>query len=331
MRQGIAWAAVLLAGHLLPTRADEGRLPPNLIARSGWVRFHVVLGRIEVAHLNSSQTRSATETTPSGEISEKLLITSDTDVPSVRYECQGPEQVLTIAVIGGNHAEIQRRPVGDTPLPEIIFRQASDQPLSFEIHSAAGSRRHRAASLWHLLLAAEDDFTTHLAPILQSLQPSWRFDELAAQIHAELIRQAQENAFGTHRQVRQLLIELGASDFSRRREAERQLRRLGVTALPALQQLAQQPLALEQQARLARVRRELMVKEADTPERVAAWLVEDEAIWLTLLDHRDLEVRRSAMQHLAKRLPGQLAFDPSAAPNVRTQQVAQLKMRLQLR
>lgn len=331
MRQWTAWFGVLLLGHVFASDAAELPPTPNLVSRSGWVRLQLVLGRIEVAHLNSSQTRSTMEGEPGGECLEKLLISSDMEVPGVRYECVTHQYRLTTTIIGGDQVEIHRQPHANSQDAEVQFLQRPGQPLLLCVGSGSSQRRYRAASLWHLILAQGDDFATHLAPLLEAMQPSWRFDELAEQVQSELMRQAESSSFTTHRQVRKLIVELDDDSFSRRREVDQKLRQLGVTALPSLSRLDPSQLSREQRARVTRIRRDLTVKEADTPERVSAWLVEDETIWLTLLDHEELSMRRQATQHLAKWLLGPFPFDPAAEPGVRMQQVAELKRQLQLR
>ena len=107
-----------------------------------------------------------------------------------------------------------------------------------------------------------------------------------------------------------------------------ELRKIGLGLLPYLDRLEPLNLNREQRARMLKIRSDLSPKTPDSPERIAVWLVEDESIWLALLDHDALAVREFATTHLSKRFPKSLRFEPSAGASVRADQIARLKTRL---
>jgi len=79
------------------------------------------------------------------------------------------------------------------------------------------------------------------------------------------------------------------------------------------------------------VRIDLRGTEADSPERLALWLVEDEWIWVALLAHDELPIRTFAASHLAKRFTKPIDYDPDGTQHERTQQIARIRTRIERR
>ena len=67
---------------------------------------------------------------------------------------------------------------------------------------------------------------------------------------------------------------------------------------------------------------------ADSPERVALWLVDDEQIWVTLLSQPDAEKRHLAVLRLMEIRPEATNFDPYGDELYRQKQLAQLRLAL---
>ena len=152
-RRSAALALVLAAQQLAAVDAG-GQQKPSLIDRTGWVRFQLVLGRIEVANINSSQTRSATAGGPGDESYEKLLISADTEIPSLRYERHTAEGVLSVEVIDDNRLEINRKPSGNAVA--LQFRQIPGRDLVLTVGADATLQTYLAPSLWHMLFDAPE-------------------------------------------------------------------------------------------------------------------------------------------------------------------------------
>jgi hypothetical protein len=308
--------------------AEAAEMQASLFDRTGWVRFHLVLGRVEVANINSSQTRTKTTGEPAGESYEKLLISADTEVPSLRYERHTADGILSIEVINGKRVEIKRRSTDASTKAPLHFRQIPGSDLVLSVGPDAARNVYRAPSLWHMMLESPGVVRAELAPILEWMQPSWDFDGLIRRAQDDLIRQAQTNPFVTWRTGRRLIAKLDSKSFAERQNSAYQLRRIGVGLLPYLDQLDPLDLSREQEARLQRIRHQLSPKTPDSPERIATWLVEDERAWLAMLAHEELPIRQFAAEHLAKRARNSLDFDPTAEAAVRAEQVARLKKRL---
>lgn len=317
---------IMLFQHASPVRAEAPR-DISLLARLRWAQFRLVLGRIEVANIHSSQTRTATSGDEVLELIEKLSISGDTDIPSVRYERLTPDGLIAIAVIDGNRVEIDRIATSPEVVP-VSFRQYPGADIVLRIGDGAGSQTHRASTLWHLMVAAPAACELHLLPLLELMQPSWQVGEMLSRATDELIREAEMSDFDTRHAARSLIAKLKSSDFTTRQQAQEQLCELGLGVLPYLNQIADSDMTREQQRRLDQVRIKLRGKEADSPERIALWLVEDERIWLSLLSHDELPVRTLAASHLGKRFSQPIDYDPDGTPLERQQQVARIRTRL---
>jgi hypothetical protein len=331
MRRWIACLLLcLLVQHASAVRAESAR-NLSLIARSGWVRFHVVLGRIEVANIPSSQTRTATSGGEGDGQFEKLTISGDTDIPSVRYERVTPEGMVAITVIDGDRIEIDQTPTRSQQVVPVSLRQLPGADLMLIVGTAPDAQTYRAPTLWHLLIASPEVCRTHLLPLLKVMQPSWRFEETLAIATDELIREADANDFSMRRDARRLIAKLDSADFATREQTQQQLRQLGIGILPYLNRASDGALTREQQRRLELVRVELRGNEVDSPQRLARWLVEDEQIWLAMLAHDELPIRTFAANHLAKRFAKPIDYDPAGNSLDRSQQIARIRSRIERR
>lgn len=326
MRRRIACLLLcLLFQHASPVHAEAPRTA-SLFARLRWAQFQLVLGRIEVANIPSSQSRTAAS--EGVDLVEKLSISGDTDIPSVRYERLTPNELVTITVIDGDRVEIDRVSTSALAAVPVSFRQNPEADVILRIGEDAGAQTHRAPTLWHLMVASPEACELYLLPLLELMQPSWKFGEMLSRATDELIREAATSDFDTRHAARGLIAKLKSPDFATRQQAQIQLCQLGLGVLPYLNGVTDSDLTREQQRRLEQVRVELRGKEADSPERLALWLVEDERIWLSMLAHDDLPMRTFAASHLAKRFAKPMDYDPEGTPFERQQQVARIRTRI---
>lgn len=325
MRRRIACLLLcLLLQHASPVHA-EAPCTVSLFARLRWAQFQLVLGRIEVANIPSSQSRTAAS--EGVDLVEKLSISGDTDIPSVRYERLTPNELVTITVIDGDRVEIDRVATSALAAVPVRFRQNPEADVLLRIGEDADTQTHRAPTLWHLMVASPEACELHLLPLLELMQPSWKFGEMLSRTTDELIREAATSDFDTRHAARGLIAKLKSPDFTTRQQAQIQLRQLGLGVLPYLNHMTDSELTREQQRRLEQVCSELRGKEADSPERLALWLVEDERIWLSMLAHDELPIRTFAASHLAKRFAKPMDYDPEGTPLERQQQVARIRAR----
>lgn len=328
------WIAGVIIGLLIqqtPLVSAEPLEPFSLIARSQWVRFQLVLGHIEVANIHSSQTRSAKRGAIDIGLFEKLTITGDTEIPSVRYERITADENIQVVVINGKRFEITCERRTDQGVERTSFQQAASGDIVLRLGSGPQTQTLRSPSIWHLLISSPEAFEEHVSPLLEVMQPGWRFDEYVVRITDELMRQAQSNDFDSRHTARRLVAKLGSDDFATRKRAQQELRAKGLPILPYLRKLSGKGLTREQQRRVDQICEDIQGSVADSPERVSLWLVEDETIWLAMLGHDELPVRQIAASHLSKRFAKPIGFDPQGNPLERAQQIASLRTRLTLR
>jgi hypothetical protein len=300
--------------------------PVNLLSEQQWVRFDVVLGRVTATHLRGGQGPRLREA--DGEsCHERLAIDGDGAHPSVRYEQIGEQRIVRIQLLNRTDVEI----TVSTPteeLPVVHFRQQPAEPVSLAIGQGAQRHTFRASSIWHLLLAEPDVCRSHLLPLLALLRSDWQLEETATRIEQELFRFASRSPALNREQLQELVQQLNAHTFSERQAADRELRRLGVSILTYLREFDTAMLSEEQRMRIRGIEEYLSSAAADSASRVAIWLVNDKAIWLDLLAHREPAKREAAVSHLAGIHTGQIQFDPFAEQARRDEQIARLRLRL---
>lgn len=328
------WIACLLLclpfQHASPVRAESDR-NVSLLAQTGWARFQIVLGRIEVANIPSSQTRTVTSGGKGDDRFEKLTISGDTDIPSVRYERVTASEMVAITVIDGDRVEINLTPTRSQQVAPVDFLQRPGADVILRVGIEPDIQTYRAPTLWHLLISSPEVCEIHLLPLMKVMQPSWRFDDMLTLATDELVREASSSDFSMRHAARRLIVNLDSVDFAAREQAQQQLRQLGVGILPYLNQVSDSKLTREQLRRVEVVRAELRGHGADSPERLALWLVEDEWIWLAMLAHEELPIRSLAASHLAKRFAKPIDFNPAASPLERTEQIARIRTRIERR
>jgi hypothetical protein len=76
------------------------------------------------------------------------------------------------------------------------------------------------------------------------------------------------------------------------------------------------------------LRGDLLPTRADSPELVAAWLLDDKRVWLALLDREEIATRKLAQRQLEALCQRTILFDPQAEAGIRRQQLARLEARM---
>jgi hypothetical protein len=164
--------------------------------------------------------------------------------------------------------------------------------------------------------------------MLSELRPHWRLAEQAAEVEAALVAQAGADTHAERRQWQAWVTELASDSFASRQAADLALRQAGQSVLAFLRQQHPDELDPEQRRRIRGILADVCDGSPDSPERVAGWMLDDKAIWLTLLGRGGLEQRIAAAEHLSKLCRRSLPFDPSASPESRQAQLAVLREKL---
>ena len=306
--------------------AQQSPVPGGLLSRTAWCRLEIVAGRIQLVEPRLGHKAAVTAESPDGHAKEVLSFNAtDVDSASVRYEYLDEREQWSVDIEASGHVLIQRRPRNEGTAASVQYRQPRSGAVSVVVEHGNETRQLAAADLWRLMLADPELCNRHLHPVLESLRPDWRLAELGQQVEQTLLSQAAANGLLDRDHLDRLILQLGDREFHRRQAAERQLRELGQRAASHLNRVDPGNLNAEQRFRLLRIQQSLQVRDGDTPLRVAAWLIDDPATWVSLLDRDEQSRRIVAARHLETLLGRPLDFDALAAVPQRAQQLARLK------
>ncbi|MGE0758318.1 MAG: hypothetical protein AB7F89_18210 [Pirellulaceae bacterium] len=309
--------------------------PPTLFSSCQAMRLEIYLGRLAIAPHHGGALRIDSE--PGSVRQESLAGNNGCTEPWLRYEFAEGDESFSIHIVKFRHVTLRgemRR--GDTTYMW-EYEQPSEGPLRFTMSSGEERCEVQAPTFWHLLLGEGPMCRETLVPVLQRLRPTWRLWETAERVQAELLRHGQEPRDLQRSEVERLVGQLSASRFQERQVAAQQLEKSGPAVIPHLEALlaaarqGQRCWSGEQRERLERVLETLRPLVADSPERVAEWLVDDEQVWLALMKAPEPATRKMAARQLARLRPEATGFDPDGEESNRQEQLAQLRLQLDRR
>lgn len=322
-------ALTLVSTRILP--AQEAPAPGHLASQLNWARFEVVAGRLTVLQARQSRSKSQSAGDPMvGGVRESFAVNVNTGVPTVHYEFADEQQQLTVDFADGNHVSVHREVFGPSALVPVHFSQGPKGKLSLVIGENNSRQEFSADSFWHLMLTEPDVCRLHLVPILESLSPSWRLCDQALRVEDELVRLAETGVSVDRQRCEELVRQLASPSFQQRQAADRELHKMGQVVLSYLRQADPLRLDAEQRLRIRKIEQALTVRTADTPQRVAAWLLDDKAVWFAMLSNEDATKRLMATQQLSRVSQDSIIFDPLAAEAERRAQLKLLRSRLAL-
>lgn len=335
MRRRIALLVALLTGPATNVSVEgQDRLPTTLFSQCRAIRLEIVLGRVAVMPRHRGQLRGATHPDDPSPIRELLVVNNDSASPLVRYERVSPGESVLVEIVGQRQITIRRVAEDDQQGMSFEYVQPAQGDVRLVVLQGAQTRELATASLWHLLMTERELCAETLVAELELLRPDWQLVTLAERLEIALFHRAQSERPLARRELEQLVADLNAAQFQQRQRADGQLRDLGPSVLPYLENLTRQQelhgrrLTSEQRDRLQRMRLSLSTGTADTPERVAQWLVNDAQAWLALLKHQDPERRHLASLRLAALRPDAILFDAYGDETYRQEQLAQLQLQL---
>ena len=301
---------------------------PAITTRMHWIACSMLSGRI-VATSEVSVPRMLVQS--SGRRQQKresLSMEISGGVCQMQYDYVAADDRLQLVLSAGSQLLLNRTRPAERYL--LKFQQRTERPLVLTIEQGDSKQTWEADGFWQLYLAEPQLVREHLVPLLELLHPAWQLAATGAQIEEALFQT--EPIRPREPQVRQqwaeLVASLASSKFSQRENAERELHRAGQSVVPYLKGLDESQLDAEQVARIRAVIAALSVDYEDRVDRVAAWLADDERVWLTLLGRDDPARRRIAADRLAMLLGEPVEFDADAAPETRQSQLDNLRQRL---
>ena len=204
----------------------------------------------------------------------------------------------------------------DHPTRYFNLTQVPGQPISLSLPPYDKPHVVQAPTVWHLLIVHADDCRQQFLPMLESIRSGWRVGLTAQAAEDELVKMAAVSRKSDREHWEAWVHQLGDPLWTRREAADRNLREVGPAVLGYLNRLNLSPLDAEQKSRLRRIVRFLSTQTGeDTPEHVAAMLIEDPLVWLALLSRPEQSTRQAAVQQLTMLLSAPIAVDPKAEPD----------------
>ncbi len=306
--------------------AEPSPTPGGLLQRSHSMRFEIHSGHLRLSGLRPGQRATLTLQCPEGQAKESLVVShAGVDAASVTYAYHDAQQQWAVDIQRNGQVLIQHHTNQEDGRLQIEYRQPGLGSVALVVRDGASIRTLTAPDLWRLLLIDREFCGHHLVPMLETLRPGWRLDRFAQQIEQALLVRSATGRPLDRQMLDQLVQDLGHPEFRRRQTAEVRLRRFGHQAASYLGHVNTGNLSAEQRYRLRQIRRALHGPDQDTPERVAAWLIDDPSTWVALLDREDTERRRVAAAQLDKLLDRPLDFDALAEEPERAEQLARLR------
>ena len=332
MRQWIAccFVAALFTLDLSTATAQRPAARESLLARLHWTDFEVVMGRVQATSLRHGQSRTATSGSTQTGCHEVVAFHIVDGSPAFRYLRTETDQRLQIDVFDHNQVEIRCELLEHSPRTSLQLTQPASGPLALvEITGdETAATRVTGDDLWHLLVAADGKQTKQICALLSFLRTDWRLEERAASIELALFDLAGSSQLPNLQRGRELVSSLASRKYAQRQAADRQLRAMGLTVLAIIDHLEDIHLDAEQRNRLRSIRKSVVVRGDDTPLRAATWMVGNPRVWLTLLNHDNLEHRIAAKDHLQYLSAQTFAYDPLADPDIRDRQILAIAGRL---
>jgi hypothetical protein len=210
---------------------------------------------------------------------------------------------------------------------EVSLIQPLGGKLKVLVEQGGSLSQTSSASLWHLMLAEPELCSEHITPLLESLRPDWHIRQQGETIRSSLLACAGSDILAQRTRWRKWVADLSSTNFHKRQSADRELRAIGQPITAWLNRIDPNELDAEQRQRVRRICDELADPSRDTPERVVSWLVDDKAVWLSLIATGELEERIASAEHLSKLCRRTIPFDPYADQDQRRTEVVKLMAR----
>jgi len=321
----VVWAAVSSIGA--DARAQQVQVNPGLTQPLRYFSLEVVAGRIVAA--SPHRDRKLESQSTGKDRRERLSITLSGEATSISYELSVGDLRIGYEVVDGAEVTVSRRDKGVNDDAFLEFHQPKSGPVSLRAGEGERERVYRAGNLWRLLAAEPVLCREKLTPLLQLLKPDWRLDQIALDAERSLYESTKQLQAADLAEWRRLIDNLADPKFAIRQAADRRLRTFGRGAALFLMSIDRRGLDAEQLSRTRAIFRDLSGGDrADTPDRVALYLVRDPQVWLRLLETGEAADRRLAHEQLERLLSIRIAFDPEGDPPLRETQLAALRRQL---
>lgn len=293
--------AILLAlGLSCSPRAESlGEEIPGsqrLLAKTNWVTCDLSMGRLVVLAHRAKQDQPRIERTWPDGTEESFRVSLDRGQVSLHYSSCNTSETIHIHVARREQVDFDHTRVGTAQeTVRVRFIQEPDQPLRLTVQTDASTPiEYTGKSVWHLLLAHPEAGRTHLSILFQTLMPQRNLDAERDALQASLLAAGSDGPQVNRQAVADLVAQMADQEFRSRQRASRDLRSMGHAALAFLEDLELTTLDPEQRWRVRSLRESIVAKLTDSPDRLTAWLTNDESVWLAMLHDDDASCRAVA-------------------------------------
>ncbi|MEQ8790464.1 MAG: hypothetical protein RIC55_29480 [Pirellulaceae bacterium] len=298
----------------------------TLVARAGWARLEVLDGRLTAVPNVNHRNRSTTLNDPETGVSEMLSVVATEGRVTLHFQRSDARQQLTVDFVRGDTVSIHREPRGDSDVVPLHFTQGEGE-LSLVVGEGEERQFASASDLWRLLLFERALCKTHLVPVLESLRGDWALLDTADRVRMASVRAVEFDLPGRRRRCLELVAQLSSETFRERRAAYQELQTMGHAALACLSELDRHNLDAEQRRRLATLTGGSQPRRGDTPDMIAAHMIDDLAIWMLLLQDDQPRVRRVAVEQIERIQGVEIEFDVEGDAARRSEQLVKLRER----
>jgi hypothetical protein len=315
------WLGILFAG-LIPaiTLAETPKAEPSLFRKSG-IRFDICLGRLALGRGYPTGSRTWNLANEKAGTKETLS-TQNASPASLDYKWTTAAEQMHFQWFGSGNVELTR----DVGSVKTTYTQPKSGLVTLTIaHGEESPTVFKAAHLWHLWLIAPDACEGHLAPALAAIRPDWQIAESLRDALHEMDSVSDSDVAQRREEWTKHISELADSDFAIRQRADRALRRGGISAWSWLARTSLNQLDTEQSERVTGILADMRAQGDDTPQRLAAWMAEDQETWLVLMKDSSVDRRHLAKMQLERLLGRTVEFDPEANEATRNKQWAGIR------
>lgn len=298
--------------------AETPKVEPSLFRKSG-IRFDICLGRLMLGR--GYPTGSRTWNIDKAGAKEALS-TQNSSPASLEYKWATSAEQVQFQWFGSGNVELTRV-VGSV---KTTYTQPKSGWVTLKVaHGNEQPTVVQAAHLWHLWLIAPDACEGNLAPALATIRPDWEISHCLNNALREMDSISESDLDHRREEWAKQVSELADADFANRQRADRTLRRGGISAWSWLAQANLSQLDTEQAERVSGILTDMRAQGDDTPQRLAAWMAEDQETWLILMSDKSAARRELAKTQLERLLGRPLEFDPQGSESTRAKQWASIR------
>jgi hypothetical protein len=244
---------------------------------NAWVKFQWVGGRL---HLDAPRHKQGSQSSRCNDQTETLTVSASRGLPKVHYVCSSRDwqwmlsfddpvsmRIESLDRVSGNRA---------------IAIQSDREPITIEYQQDGQSLRIESPSWIHLYHSDRVLIEKHFVPLIDCVVPHHTLAALANQTELAMLSILSDTG-PLDLDVQSLVAQLKHPRRMKRREAERELLRLGTPTLSSLSELDSTRLNYHQRTIIAEVEKRLSYESSDNAATLAYRFINDPHYWVAWL------------------------------------------------